>query len=200
VALLAAALALPATSSASASTQACRVPAHAHELAKDGDLYAYKQVSNGGSTVAVSACARPHGRAFGVYSGQRSLTQSLSLQELATAGPILGVDAQTSDQYTEDQLLVVVDVRSRRTLLSASVESWPLGNAAATPGFGGYAIDARGDVAWIESNGGVDRLTLRDSAGRRRTLEVATTITGLAIGGGEVRWLSDGTPRTAMVP
>ncbi|HUB76209.1 MAG TPA: hypothetical protein VL977_04085 [Solirubrobacteraceae bacterium] len=205
-ALAAAALALSPASGAGARAVAarCARPPHAKALASDPDLRAWVRYGAGsgrpGSASAVVAvCGPPHGRTRDVFSSGASSDFS-TLEKVQTAGPVLGFDAESEDQYSESQELIVCDARGRR-LLRTNVESWPIAQQAPSPGFDGYTIDGAGDVAWVETNagasaGGAQTLFLRTAAGRT-TLASASSITDVALGGGEVTWDADGSAASA---
>ncbi|HEX4108367.1 MAG TPA: hypothetical protein VHX88_09555 [Solirubrobacteraceae bacterium] len=163
----------------------CRAQGGVRVLARDPQLLVWTEKGR------TFACAPPHGRA------QTVLDSPAPSASLKVAGPVLGFVTQFSDQYTHDESLYVYDVDQRRFLLDAPVEAWPVDTPAASPGFGGYAIDAAGDVAWILENvGGGDHLVVQTASGEH-TLDTAPSITAVAIAGGEVTWTADGQARSA---
>ncbi len=200
-----------ATAKARHSKAHCSAPHGAHVLARDPQLLAFTQTGRighadgGGTFTALYVCAPPHGRPRSVYSWDHAgPLEAQSLRDGESAGPSFGFVFETSDQYTEDQQLVVVDATGAKRF-STQVENWPLGSPDCSPCFGSYAIDAASDVAWIATSGNytgagaMDGLLLHPAGGSTQTLATASTISDLAIGNGTVSWTADGVAESAPI-
>ena len=98
-------------------------------------------------------------------------------------------------------VLFVFDVRSGKQWFHSQVQFSTDYIPSPYASFVGYALDAAGDVAWIENAGergispegstGSDYLRLRTARGTR-VLDIAPAISSVAIGGGEVTWVAGG--------
>jgi hypothetical protein len=197
-------LALPAGAHAA---QPCHKPSHARLMARDPQLLAWQKIGPGTGypgtvTSVVTLCRPPHGHRHQVFnsSGDGAF---VGVKDVQSAGPVIGFSAEDADQYTEDQELLVFDAAGHE-LLDEDVESFPIDAQAPSPGFGGYVLDAGGDVAWVETDGAglpgaTAYLLLRTDAGHSQ-IASAATITNLAITNGTLSWEADGVAASMTLP
>jgi hypothetical protein len=221
VALLVAAsgvLAVPSVLARTHKSAHCSAPAHVHVLAHTSHVIAWSRhgkPSGGNVYTTVHACSPPHGKTrvvtewaveSGSYSGQQE-----GAEDVETAGDLLGLDDDESDQTGETDQLIVFNTKSGRTVFNKTVgnEQYQIDQPTdCSPCFNTYAIDSRGDVAWIVSTGeqgptpniNGEVLRLRTAAGVTSTLATATTLAYLEIADGSVTWTADGVAASAPLP
>lgn len=180
----------------------CKSPHGAHLITRSGRMLAWSKVLGGGREVRtlVVACLRPGGQRHTLYESPASYWPP-AFSQVKSAGTLLAMLITAGGGYGSVGDLVVFDVRSgkrrARTQVQLSTDYIPSPYASLV----GYALDAAGDIAWIESAGerrippqestGSDYLRLQTARGTR-TLDIAAAISSVAIAGGEVTWLSGG--------
>ena len=194
-------LAVPAFANGNTSQHhACRQPRGTKLLASNAQLRAWLRTAKaqgypGTFRSIVTVCAPPDGREH------QLLNETASVTGVRFDGAVIGFAAKISNQYTEAQALHVGEADGRQ-LLGTSVENWPLGRQQPTPGFDGYAIDATGDVAWVETNangtaGTGETLFAKAAAGPKHTLATGEKISQLAFAKGALSWADDGSSASA---
>jgi hypothetical protein len=199
-------------------TAHCSVAAHVHVLARTSQLIAWSRhgkPSRGNVYTTVYACSPPHGKTravtewaveSGSYSGQQE-----GAEDVETAGDLLGLDDDESDETGETDQLIVFNAKSGRTLFNKMVgnEQYEIDQPTdCSPCFNAYAMDSRGDIAWIVSTGeqgptpniNGEVLRLRTAAGVTTKLATSTTLAYLAIVGGSVTWTANGVAESAPIP
>jgi hypothetical protein len=206
-----------AAGAAGARPVRCRVPARAHVLARDSSLVAWKRVVNnppeGRRDLEVWVCSLVNGRALRAFTGPpkpKQLTHAIIAHVKADGGAFAFVASTLGNPYSEQ--LYVDDARRGKQLFSTLVTV--SSKVDDLIGFGGNAIDARGDVAWIvycspegasvwfhtypcEAMG--ESLFVHTAAGRRTLATGHIWIGMLAIAGGTVTWNADGQAGSAPV-
>ena len=176
-------------------------------------------LERGPSGAQLEACVPPAGPVATVWSATELAPQEQSsFSGLETAGHTLAFVETQSDQYGTSQYLVAFDLdRSsegpgcqmvtgyRHCLLREIVAAGgpPPGEASAEvfpDGLAGYAIDASGDIAWIQ-----------DYASSRRALYILTghsnaaikveegDLGDVALNGGELTWTVGGQARSQAI-
>jgi hypothetical protein len=149
----------------------------------------------------VDVCALPRGRVRQVWSSAADPYFS-SITEVESHGPVLAFLANDVNQDGNTSTLLVFKANGHQ-LLSTAVENFSDAEAEPLPGFDGYVADARGDVAWIETNanGVADsgETLFLDTATGEQTLMTAASISDLAITNNEVTWEANGEPASAPV-
>jgi hypothetical protein len=207
------ALGLAPGAAAGSASRSCLLPRHAHVLARGSLIYAWSErgkPDRGNITTSVFACSRPHGRSVLVVAwteeegAAADSGESQGAEDVQADGSILGLDDSETDESGGSDQLIVIDVKSGRTLLNKTVGnvSYQIDSPTqCSPCFGGYTIDAAGDVAWEVSNGtdnspqpfeGTEALHLKPVSGAARTLATATTIGDVVLSGGSISWVADG--------
>ena len=124
-----------------------------------------------------------------------------SFSQVKYAGTLVAMLITEGGGFGSTGVLFVFDVRSGKQWFHSQVQFSTDYIPSPYASFVGYALDAAGDVAWIENAGETrippeqstesDYLRLRTARGTR-VLDIAPAISSVAIGGGEVTWVAGG--------
>jgi hypothetical protein len=192
----------------------CAAPRHAHVLVRREQVLAWEEIRSLPRTnihpqvvnpvFAVVACSRPGGRPHTLYRSS-PLSFPPVIDHAKAAGAKVAFFTSEGSGYGSEGYLSVFDVRSGRRLfrtrVALSTDYIPSPFSALIE----YALDAKGDVAWIEEVGerriqaGLppsDYLRLQTAHGTL-VLETASSITHVTIEGGRVDWVAEGRTRSA---
>jgi hypothetical protein len=155
----------------------------------------------------VVACIRPSGRRHILYKSLSGLFPP-HIGSAKVARAKLAFFVEVGGGFGSEGLLSEFDVRSGRQLFNTtfalSTDYFPSKYSSLVD----YALDANGDLAWIERAGerrveegstAVDYLRLHAGKGAR-VLESASSITHVTIEGGRVDWVAEGRTRSEPLP
>jgi hypothetical protein len=150
------------------------------------------------------ACVPPRGRKRQIFSEERDLEEYSAQSGLHVAGHFVGIASSGADHYNNGgNELTVFDI-ARGTVAFEVDYSFSEGQTVTTA-VGPFAIDARGDVAWVAkvfngSGSPRETLMLRDAEGQR-DVEAGVGISDVAINGHVLSWTSGGQRRSqALAP
>jgi streptogramin lyase len=191
---------------------ACRSPRYSRVLHASRDLIVWmdppeepdNEDSHGEGEEPYFACVPPRGTKRQIFVEERDLEEYHAQSGLHVAGHFIGIASSGADHYNSGSNdLTVFDIARGTVALDVSY-SFSEGQTATTA-VGPFAIDARGDVAWVVkvfngSGSPRETLVLRDTEGQR-DVEAGVGISDVAINGHVLSWTSGGERRSqALAP
>jgi hypothetical protein len=132
-------------------------PRHAHTIAENHDVRVYSLARNSSTHEGTYACFRPRGTTVTLSKPARrrpaSRLRFASIDHVALAGAIVAYAASTHAVDTGSTEIVVVDVASGRTLLTAPGGGFIDGCFIRFSDLTDLVVTSRGSVAWIMRKG-----------------------------------------------
>ncbi len=161
---------------------------------------------------SLQACTPPSGPVVTLWSinSEEAIQDSSSFSELRVLGTVVAFLESSSSQYGTVETLEVLDLSrhapglscastnqpasARYCVLSARVgEVGEFFGTGAPDGIAEYAIDAAGDVAWLQKQGGLQTLYIDTPASRQPvSVEAGGGLGGVVLSGGVLSWSSAG--------